>query len=98
LILLLVLATLAIPGYMTHYCKSFDKSEIFNPIKSLQWVFQGGRLYWKAWLIAISALTLSFLGLAAFGIGFLVTSVRFWQVAGYSFANVFTRQLQPATP
>jgi hypothetical protein len=32
----------------------------------------------------------SFLGLLAFGIGFLLTSVWFWQVAGFSFATVFT--------
>lgn len=95
-ILLSVLATLAIPGYMTHYSKSFDKSEIFNPFKSLRRVFQGGWPYWKAWSIALSALTLSFLGLAVFGLGFLVSSVWFWQVAGYSFANVFTRQFQLA--
>jgi hypothetical protein len=95
-IVLSVLATLAIPGYMTHYCKAFDKSEIFNPFKSLRRIFQGVWLYWKAWLIALSALTLSFLGLAVFGIGFLVSSVWFWQVAGYSFANVFTRQFQLA--
>jgi hypothetical protein len=94
--ILLVLATLAIPGYMTHYCKSFDRSEIFNPFKSLRRVFQGGWLYWKAWGIALSALVLSFLGLAAFGIGFLVTSVWFWQVAGYSFANVFTNKFKLA--
>ena len=94
--ILLVLATLAIPGYMTHYCKSFDKSEIFNPFKSMRRVFQGGKLYWKAWGIALSALALSFLGLAVFGIGFLVSSVWFWQVAGYSFANVFTNQFKLA--
>lgn len=41
-------ATLAIPGYMTHYCQAFDASEIFNPFNSLRRVFQGGRLYWKA--------------------------------------------------
>ena len=28
---LLVLATLAIPGYMTHYCVAFHAAEIYNP-------------------------------------------------------------------
>jgi hypothetical protein len=96
-VLLSALATVAIPGYMTHYCKVFDTREIFNPFKSLRRIYQGGWLYWKAWLIALSALTLSFLGLAVLGLGFLVSSVWFWQVAGYSFANVFTRQFQLGT-
>jgi len=46
--------------------------------------------------LALPASTFSFLGLAMFGIGFLVSSVWFWQVAGYIFANVFTRQFQLA--
>jgi hypothetical protein len=86
-----ILASLAIPGYMSHYCKDFDYREIFNPIRALRRAFEGGKLYWWSWLIALSALTLSFLGLLIAGIGFLVTSVWFWQVAGYCFANTFTR-------
>ena len=85
-------ATLAIPGYMSHYCKEYDYREIFNPFKAFSRVMEGGRDYWRAWLIAISALLLSSLGLLAFGLGFLFTSVWFWQVAGYSFANAFTRK------
>ena len=38
-------------------------------------------------------MVLSFLDLLGFGFGFLVTSVWFWQVAGFSFATVFTVQL-----
>lgn len=53
---------------------------------------EGGPAYWHAWAIALSALVLSFLGLLALGVGFLVTSVWFWQVAGFSFARVFTRR------
>jgi len=34
----------------------------------------------------------SFSGLLALGAGFLFTSVWFWQVAGFSFASVFTRR------
>jgi hypothetical protein len=100
--ILLIVATLAIPGYMSHYCVRFDPAEIYNPFKALRRCFEGGRAYWKAWGIAywkawgiaLSALTLSFLGLLAFGVGFFVTSVWFWQVAGYSFANVFTQKFQ----
>lgn len=39
-----------------------------------------------------AALGLSFLGLLALGVGFLVTSVWFWQVAGFSFARVFSQK------
>jgi hypothetical protein len=85
-------ATVAIPGYMTHYCVRFDPREIYDPFRALSRVAQGGRAYWKAWGIALAALALSFLGLLALGVGFLVTSVWFWQVAGFSFASVFTQR------
>ena len=90
---LLVVATLAIPGYMTHYCRNFDVREIFNPFLALSRVFQGGVAYWRAWTVALTALALSFLGLL-FGFFFLVTSVWFWQVAGFSFATVFTQKFE----
>jgi hypothetical protein len=88
---LFVLATVAIPGYMTHYCRRLDPTEIFNPVKALRRCIEGGRAYWHAWAIASCALALSLLGLLALGVGFLWTSVWFWQVAGYSFAHVFTQ-------
>jgi hypothetical protein len=90
--LLLVLATLAIPGYMTHYCRDFDAAEVFNPARALGRALQGGAAYWHAWAIALAALALSFAGLLALGVGFLVTSVWFWQVAGFSFARVFSQR------
>lgn len=89
-----VLATIAVPGYMSHYCLHFDKNEVLNPMRALRRVFQGGAAYWHAWSIALAALAISFAGLLAFGIGFLLTSVWFWQVAGFSFAAVFTRRFQ----
>jgi hypothetical protein len=89
---LLFLATIGIPGYMTHYCRDLDAREIFDPVRAFSRVMQGGVLYWKAWAIALSALALSFVGLLAMGVGFLVTSVWFWQVAGFSFASVFTQR------
>ncbi len=91
-VLLLIAATIAIPGYMTHYCHDFDAREIFNPFRALRRVFEGGSAYWKAWAIALTALLLSFLGLLAAGVGFLFTSVWFWQVAGFSFASVFSKR------
>ncbi len=87
-----LLATAAVPGYMTHYCHSSDPREIFDPLRALRRVREGGRSYWHAWLIALSALACSFLGLLALGVGFLVSSVWFWQVAGYGFATVFTQK------
>ena len=54
-------------------------------------VAEGGKDYWHAWLIALAALCCSFVGLLAFGVGFLVTSVWFWQVAGFGFATAFGR-------
>lgn len=89
---LFVLATIAIPGYMTHYCRAFDVAEIYNPARALSRALQGGAAYWRAWAIALTALAISFAGLLAFGVGFLVTSVWFWQVAGFSFARVFTQR------
>jgi hypothetical protein len=86
---LLALAVIAIPGYMTYYCVDFDPAEIYDPFRALGRVARGGRAYWQAWGIALAALALSFVGLLALGVGFLFTSVWFWQVAGFSFARAF---------
>lgn len=95
--ILWIAATVAVPGYMSHYCVRFDAAEIFNPLRAMRRVFEGGRAYWKAWMIALSALLLSFTGLLFFGVGFLMTSVWFWQVAGFSFATVFTQKFKLQT-
>ncbi|HTQ16598.1 hypothetical protein [Mycobacterium sp.] len=86
-------ATALVPGYMTHYCAHRNAREILNPLVALRRVRDGGRAYWHAWSIVLVALTLSFVGLLAFGVGFFVTSVWFWQVAGFSFATVFSQRL-----
>ncbi|GMU55681.1 MAG: hypothetical protein AMXMBFR33_48270 [Candidatus Xenobia bacterium] len=91
-LVLMLAAIVAIPGFMTHYCRQFDPREIFDPFRALSRVAQGGVAYWHAWAIALAALALSFLGLL-FGLAFLATSVWFWQTAAISFATVFTRQL-----
>ena len=85
-------ATIAVPGYMTHYCYSLNPREIFNPFLALKRVFEGGKDYWIAWSIVLVCLIFSFSGLFVFGIGFLITSVWFWQSAGFSFAIVFTKK------
>ena len=89
-----VAATILVPGYMTHYCRSADVWAMFDVRRSLQRVREGGRAYWHAWSIALAALLLSFVGLLGAGVFFLVTSVWFWQVAGFSFATVFTQRHQ----
>ena len=93
-VILWLVATAAVPGYMTHYCYSLDPREVFNPFRALRRVFEGGREYWHAWLIVLAGLSCSFLGLLGFGIGFLVTSVWFWQVAGFCFATVFSQRFR----
>jgi hypothetical protein len=90
--LLWLVAVIAIPGYMSHYCKRLDPREIFDPFRALRRVHEGGLAYWKAWSIVLPAMTLSFVGLLAFGVGFAFTSVWFWQVAAFSFATVFTQR------
>jgi hypothetical protein len=90
--ILLTIATIAIPGFISHYCRKFDPAEIYDPVRALRRCIQGGRAYWQAWWIALAALAISFSGLLALGVGFLVTSVWFWQVAGFSFASVFTQR------
>ena len=65
---------------------------MFDPARALRRVRQGGRAYWHAWGITLAALAVSFVGLLGLGLGFLVTSVWFWQVAGYSFATVFSQR------
>ena len=79
---------------MSHYCYTLDAREVFDPFRAMRRVIQGGAAYWHAWLIALAALLCSFLGLAGFGIGFFLTSVWFWQVAGFSFATVFSGAFQ----
>lgn len=87
-----LLAVVAIPGYMTHYCKELDPREIFHPARALGRVRQGGLAYWRAWSIVVPAMLLSFVGLLGLGVGFVFTSVWFWQVAAFSFATVFTQR------
>ena len=90
--LLWLAAVVAIPGYMSHYCRELDPREVFNPVRALSRVAQGGLAYWKAWSIVLVAMASSFLGLLAGGVGFVFTSVYFWQVAAFSFATVFTQR------
>jgi hypothetical protein len=87
-----LLAVIAIPGYMSHYCKELDPREIFDPFRALRRVAQGGRAYFKAWAIVAPTMLVSFAGLLGFGVAFVFTSVWFWQVAAFCFATVFTQR------
>lgn len=122
-VFLQAIAVVAIPGYMSHFCVAFDPREIFNPLRALRRVFEGGASYWHAWGIALVALVLSFViafvgwwllargcvavwddahpfrsrqSLVAWAVVLLaffnLTSVWFWQVAGFSFATVFAER------
>ncbi|GIG62699.1 hypothetical protein Lfu02_70710 [Longispora fulva] len=95
---LFTVAVAAIPGFMTHYCLAFDVAELLRPVRALRRVAACGAGYWRAWGIALTSLAVSLLGLLAGGIGFAVTSVWFWQVAGFSFATVMSHahRLGPA--
>jgi hypothetical protein len=96
--MLWIAATIVVPGYMSHYCFNLDSREIFNPVRAYQRVFRAGPAYWKAWGVALLALLISFGGLLLLGVGFLFTSVWFWQVAGFSFATVFSQRYQLEGP
>ena len=63
------MAVIAIPGFMTHYCKRLDAQEIFNPMRALSRVSQGGLAYLRAWAIVLPTMLTSFLGLLGFGVG-----------------------------
>src|SRR5947208_7505013 len=64
---LLVAATLAIPGYMAHYCRELDPAEIYDPLRALRRGIQGATGYWHAWLITLCALVVSLSGLLTLG-------------------------------
>ncbi len=93
-VILFLISVVIIPGYMSVYCYDKKALEIFKVQLVFKSIYNIGFIYWKAWLIVLAALALSFLGLLFFGIGFLFTSVWFWQVAGYCFANIFTERYQ----
>lgn len=92
--ILLAPALYVLPGFMTAYAHQYDSRALLQPTAAINRVRSGGRMYAKAWLIAFSAAMISFAGLLGLGIGFLVTSVWFWQVAAFCFAHVMRRQLE----
>lgn len=92
-ILLWLAGTCVVPGYMTRYCVDFDAKQVFNVARSVRAVLRAGPAYFHAWAIVLVLLAASFLGLFLLGVGFLFTSVCFWQSAAFCFANVMKRRL-----
>ncbi len=82
-----LIGTLIIPGYMTRYCRNFDRSVIFDLNGCVREIKRMGFNYWIAWIYVFMAFLFSFSGLLIFILGFLFTSVYFWQVAAYSFTS-----------
>lgn len=86
-VLLFLLAIFTLPGGMTINGARRDMSYLYRPDKAFRRAMEGGRLYLKSWAIALSAISLSFVGLLAFGIGYQYTSVWAWSVVGYAFSR-----------
>lgn len=91
---LFILAVFVLPGGMTYNAACRDMSYLYRPDRALRRAVGGGRAYLRAWLIGLSAIGLSFLGVLAAGVGFFYTSVWAWSVVGYA----FSRALLPLTP
>lgn len=81
------LAIFSLPGGMTYNAAFDDISYLYRPDRAFRRAVAGGRAYLRAWLIGASAILLSTLGIAAFGIGFFYTSVWAWSVVGYAFSR-----------
>ncbi|HEY7223420.1 MAG TPA: hypothetical protein VH561_07415 [Micromonosporaceae bacterium] len=81
------LGMFALPGGMTRNAVADDLSYLARPDRAFGAALAGGRRYLKAWLIAASAIALSFLGLAVGLVGFLYTSVWAWTVVGFAFTS-----------
>jgi hypothetical protein len=80
-----VLAIFTLPGCMAVFACEGDPRVLRNPLRAFKRSVQHGRIYLKAWAIAIVSILLSFLGLLALGVGFFFTSVWAWGVVGYAF-------------
>lgn len=82
---LFVLAVFTLPGCMTVFACEEDPAILLNPIRAFGRAWQHRALYFKAWGIALAAISLSFFGLLFLIVGFFFTSVWAWEVVGYAF-------------
>ena len=79
-----------LPGGMTYNAAFDDISYLYRPDRALQRALEGGRDYLWAWVVALSAICLSLLGLLGLGVGFFYTSVWAWMVVGYAFSRTLS--------
>ncbi len=93
---LFVLAIFTLPGGMTINGARRDMSYLYRPDKAFRRAQEGGRRYLKSWAIALSAISLSFVGTLGLGVGYLYTSVWAWQVVGYAFSRALVLPTPPA--
>ncbi|MDZ5810795.1 DUF4013 domain-containing protein [Halorubrum sp. AD140] len=94
--LLFALAIFTLPGGMTINAARRDMSYLYRPDKAFRRAMEGGRRYLKSWAIALSAIALSFVGLAGLGVGYLYASVWAWSVVGYTFSRALVLPTPPA--
>ena len=80
-----VLGVFTLPGCMTVFACEKDASILLNPVHAFRRAWHHRTLYFKAWGIALIAITLSFGGLFLLVVGFFFTSVWAWEVVGYAF-------------
>ena len=84
-LIILAIGILLLPGCMTVYAVERNPEILKRPILAFQRVWKHRAQYFKAWLIALTAILISFLGFIPIGIGWLFTSVWAWEVVGYVF-------------
>jgi hypothetical protein len=78
-------AMFALPGCMVIYACENEVSVLLNPFQAFKRGVLRGKIYLKAWAIALAAITISIFGILLLGLGFFFLSVWAWQVAGYAF-------------
>jgi len=88
---LFVLGVFTLPGCMTVYAVEGDPRVLRDPAGAFRraWAHRG--IYGRAWAISLASVLASFLGLLAFGVGFVFTSVWSWEVVGYAFTVALYR-------
>lgn len=91
------LGVFSLPGGMTYNAATGDIRYLYRPDEAFRRALEGGKAYLIAWGIAFAAIALSFVGLAALGVGFFYTSVWAWSVVGYAFSKALALST-PAPP
>jgi hypothetical protein len=82
---LFILGVFTLPGCMTVYACEEDPKILWDPLRAFQRAWRHRKLYFTAWMIALSSIMISFFGLLFFVVGFFFSSVWAWEVVGYAF-------------